>query len=264
MRNNKLFLFAFIAVMLLGPAILISSCQKDAVAAKPTPVIPVAASLSFTEDFNDVANLAGRGWAFRNNSAPVGQAGWREGRFEAVNQASKKFNATNVAGFAAYNATNSPHDFMSCDVTCVATAGDLSAWLITPPMTIKNGDVFSFYTRTQDDLTNPWPIFTKDRMQVWGNFTDGSANVGTTATSTGSFTKLLLDMNPSYIENDNGGYPVLDWEKRTITFSGITGTVTNARIAFRYLGTDAGLSGGSSAGNFPSIVGIDNVVFLSK
>ncbi len=263
MKNNRLFLFAFIAVILMAPVLLMTSCQKDPAPAKPTPVAPTPVSLSFTEDFDDVSGLTGKGWVMKNNSAPVGQTGWRVGRYEAMPQPNKKIN-TNTVGFPAYNASNTPNDFISCDVTCVNTAGDISAWLITPKMTIKNGDVFSFYTRSQDDLTVPWPIYTKDRMQVWGNFTDGSTNVGTTPKSTGSFTKLLLDMNPNYVENDNGGYPVLNWEQRTITITGLSGTVTNARLAFRYFGTDAGINGGTSGANFASIIGIDNVVFTSN
>ncbi|MEP6675737.1 MAG: choice-of-anchor J domain-containing protein [Ferruginibacter sp.] len=263
MRKNSFNFFTVLGLAILSPVLFITSCQKDAVAPKAKAATPAAAPLSFTEDFNDVSGLTGKGWVFKNNSNPIGQSGWRVGRYEANPQPNKKFNASTI-GFPAYNAVNSPNDFVSCDVTCVNTAGDISAWLITPPMTIKNGDVLTFYTRSQDDFTVPWPIYTKDRMQVRGNFTDGSSNIGTTATSLGSFTNLLLDMNPSYIENDNGGYPVLDWAKETVTFSGITGTVTNARVAFRYLGTDAGLTGGTSAANFASIIGIDNVVFTSK
>jgi hypothetical protein len=263
MRKNSFYLFTVVALAILSPVLFITSCQKDAVT--PAPKAPPAATpdKSFTEDFNDVGGLTGKGWVLKNNSNPVGQSGWRVGRYESLNQPNKKIN-TNIVGFPAYNAANSPNDFISCDVTCVNTAGDISAWLITPPMTIKNGDVLTFYTRTQDDLTVAWPIYTKDRMQVLGNFTDGSANVGTTPTSVGSFTTLLLDMNPTYVENDNGGYPVLDWVQKTITFSGITGTITNARIAFRYLGADAGITGGTSGANFASIVGVDHLVFTSK
>lgn len=263
MRKNSSYFFGFLAAGFLTTAVM-TACQKDAAVATNTGgTTPATTSLSWTEDFNDVPSLTSRGWVMKNNSSPVGAQGWRQGRYEANPQPNKKFNASTV-GFAAYNATNTPNDFVSCDVTCVNTNGDISAWLITPPMTIKNGDKLSFYTRTQDDLTIPWPIYTKDDMEVRANFTDGSSNVGTTATNVGSFTTLLLRMNPSYIENDNGGYPVLDWAKQTITFSGLTGTVTNARIAFRYRGTDAGLSGGTSGGNFASIVGVDNVVFTSN
>lgn len=256
MRKNSLYLFSFMAAGLLATAI-ISSCQKDAAPAKAAPTPTTPASLSFTEDFDDVSGLTAKGWVLKNNSSPVGQQGWRQGRYETLNSPSKKFQG-NIVGFPAYNSTNSPNDFISCDITCVNTQGNISSWLISPPMTIKNGDKLTFYTRTQDD--SQFSIFTKDRMQVRGNFTDGSANVGTSATSVGSFTNLLLDINSSYIENDNGGYPYLAWVKQTITFSGLSGTVTNARIAFRYFGTDAGLQGP----NYPSVVGIDNIVFTSN
>ena len=261
MRKNSFNLFMAMSVAVLSPVLFIASCQKDAVVATPKAAATPAASLSFTENFDDVAGLTAKGWAFRNNSNPVGQSGWRIGRYEAFNQPNKKINSTMV-GFPAYNATSSPNDFVSVDVTCVNTSGDVSAWLITPPMTVKNGDVLTFYTRTQDDAA--FQIYTKDRMQVRANFTDGTANVGISPTSVGNFTNVLLDINSSYIENDNGGYPYLDWAKQTITFSGLTGTVTNARIAFRYFGLDAGLTGGSSGANYTSIIGVDNVVFTSK
>ena len=227
-KNFNLFsgstLIAMIAVSLY-----LTSCQKDGSTTNGAPTPEPPASFSFTEDFNDVSGLAAKGWKFINNSAPVGQTGWRQGRYEAVGSPSQKF-PDGYIGFQAYNSTVSPNDFISCDVSCVNFTGNISAWLITPPMTIKNGDVLSFYTRTPDDAN--YPVSTVDRLQVLANVTDGSASVGTTATSVGNFTKSLLDINPAYIPNANGGYPQ-SWSQQSITISGLSGTVKNARIAFR-------------------------------
>jgi hypothetical protein len=262
MKKNTFYITGIALLIALAPTMLITSCQKDEVAKPAAPVAAAPASLSFTEDFNDVSKLTTRGWAFRNNSNPVGPQGWRVGRYEALIAPSNKPNLPAVVGFPAYNATRSPNDFISCDVSAVNTNGDISAWLITPPMTVKNGDVLTFYTRTMDD-TN-FPIYTRDRMQVRANLTDGSADVGTDALSVGSFTKLLLDINPAVAQNANGGYPWDEWTEFTITMSGITGTVKNARIAFRYFMIDGGIEGGSSGNRYTSIVGVDNVVFQSK
>jgi hypothetical protein len=262
MKKNKFYITAMAVLVATAPALLFTSCEKESVAqAAPAPA-PETPSLSFTEDFNDVPNLTSRGWAFRNNSNPVGAQGWRSGRYETLVAPSNKPNLPAIVGFPAYNATRSPQDFISCDVTCVNTNGDISAWLITPPMTIKNGDKLTFQTRAMDDTQ--FPIYTRDRMQVRGNFTDGTANVGTGAMTVGSFSTLLLDINPNILQNDNGGYPYEEWEEFSITFSGLSGTIKNARLAFRYFMPDGGIEGGSSGTRYASLVGVDNVIFESK
>ena len=83
--------------------------------------------------------------------------------------------------------------------------------------------------------------------------------LATTALSTGNYSKLLLDINRSYVENELGGFPI-QWTYYSITISGLTAPVKNARIAFRYLGTDAGVNGP----NYASVVGIDSLAFVSK
>ena len=45
-----------------------------------------------------------------------------------------------------------------------------------PKLPMKNGDQVTFYTRALDD--SQYPVYTKDRMQVYANFTDGTTNVG--------------------------------------------------------------------------------------
>ncbi|MBK7883269.1 MAG: choice-of-anchor J domain-containing protein [Chitinophagaceae bacterium] len=256
MKNKFIPFTALTSLLLIAGTIIINSCKKEQIKINE-PEVTEPQPLSFTEDFNHVGGLTAKGWAFKNNSYPVGSNGWRQGRYEAVSTPNYKF-PDGFIGFPAYNATNSPNDFISCDVSCVNFTGDISAWLITPPMTIKNGDVLEFYTRAPDD-TN-YPVYTRDRMQVLANITDGSANVGTTPVSVGNFTTLLLDINPGYVDNANGGYPFEEWTAYSITVSGLDNPVTNARIAFRYMGKNAGVDGP----NYASIVGIDNLVFSSN
>ena len=254
---KKIYSFSILSLLtLLLVTIVMSSCDKTNTPAAAATVPPTPPSLSFTEDFNNVSGLAAKGWKFTNNSSPVGQTGWRQGRYEAVGSPSYKF-PDGYIGFPAYNSTNSPNDFISCDVSCVNFTGDISAWLITPPMTIKNGDVLTFYTRAPNDAN--YPDSCVDRLQVLANTTDGSYDVGTTITSVGNFTKLLLDINPGYLKNAAGGYPET-WTQMSITIAGLTGTVSNARIAFRYLGVQAGVDGP----NYASIAAIDHIVFTSN
>ena len=98
-----------------------------------------------------------------------------------------------------------------------------------------------------------------DRMQILLDTTGTPPDIGNSAVSTGNFSKLLLDINPSYVENDNGGFPI-QWTYYLITISGLSSPVKAARIAFRYLGTDAGVNGP----NYASVVGIDSLAFVSN
>ena len=82
-------------------------------------------------------------------------------------------------------------------------------------------------------------IYTKDRMQVLANYSDGSDSVGETATSTVSLTVLLFDINPDYVENDLGGYPEVWTGYDNHKMADRLGS--QMRFAFKYLGTDAGI-----------------------
>ena len=251
----------------------IVSCEKDYVAPVQTPEA-TPASASFVEQFNNVGDLSTKGWVFKNNSNPVGQAGWRQGRYESASVMQYKFLAPEpFIGFQAYNSTNTPNDFVSCDASCVNDAigvagrGDISAWLISPSVPMKNGDKIIFYTRAIND--NNYPAYAKDRMQVRANYFKGSTDVGTSATSVGGFDSLLVDINPGYIRNDPAGnagnvpgYPRA-WKRYTLTVANLPAAgVPNARFAFRYMAADAGIFGGTTGANYPSVVGVDSLAFV--
>jgi hypothetical protein len=250
-------------------SITIAACVKDRQpAAVPVPPAPPATA-SFVEEFNNVGELSGKGWVFRNNSNPVGEAGWRQGRYESSAQAQYKFLApVPFLGFPAYSAKSTPNDFISCDVSCsndsYTGTANISAWLISPALPMKNGDKITFWARATDD--SYYPVYCKDRMQVRANFTDGSADVGGTDASVGKFNTLLLDINPNYIYNDASGNPrpgfPSEWTQYTITISGLPAAgIPNGRFAFRYYGVDAGLWGGSAGANYPTVIGIDQLSF---
>jgi hypothetical protein len=254
MKNNKILLF--ISFLVLLSHVFIVSCTKDTLKIN-TPVSPfpiVNTNSSFAEGFDNVSGLPAKGWIFKNNSEPVGSHGWRQGLYEAA--PSSKFPVP-IIGFPAFSASSSPNDFISCDASSVNFEGNISSWLITPQLNIKNGDQIIFWARALDDLQ--YSIYTTDRVQVIMDTTGGTPDVGNSATSMGTFSKLLLDINDRYIENDLGGFPI-EWTQYTITISGLGSPKTNARFAFRYLGTDAGVNGPIYA----SVVGIDDLAFKSN
>ena len=234
--NKKLFLsLTSLAVFLL----LILSCEKDFKADdKPAP--PPVVSKSYKEAFDTVANIAKKGWVIVNSSDPVGPMGWRQGRYELGGKLGDE-----LVGFPAYSATLNQNEYVSVDMNCGQGAAILSAWLISPPTDMKNGDQVIFYTRTHGDYA--------DRMQVWLNKSSSNPNVGKGAMATGDFTELLQDINPDM----GSDYPV-EWTKYTLTLAGITGTV-KGRIAFRYFVEDGG-----PGGSFGDQIGIDDFEFVSK
>jgi hypothetical protein len=254
-HKNVLRLSGFFALL----TFTVLSCSKEETTTNP-PLPAVAKSASFVEEFDTVGNLVSKGWVFKNNSFPIGQSGWRQGRYEAAT--SLKFAPVTFYGFPAYSAHNTPNDFVSCDITAgndINGSADMSAWLISPQLPMKNGDSITFYTRSLDDAN--YLVYTKDRMQVRANFTDGTSNVGGSSASVGSFSTLLRDINSTYVNNAQGGYPQV-WTRIKIVLANIPGdSVRNGRFAFRYMSTDAGTAGGSSGANNPSVVGIDSLAF---
>ena len=93
---------------------------------------------SFTEGFDNIGTLAGAGWNMQNLSSPVGSTGWFQG---------------NPAVFVANSgATNS---YIGANFNNTTGTNTISNWLITPNVTLRNGDTFSFFTRTV--TSNPFP-----------------------------------------------------------------------------------------------------------
>lgn len=180
-----------------------------------------------TENFDNITSLPAAGWVQQNNSSPIGTSSWFQGNPDA---------------FPAFNgATNA---YIGANFNNTAGAGTISNWLITPNLTLKNGDVITFYTRTSSD--NMWA----DRLQVRMSTNGASANVGTTALTIGDFTTLLLEINPNL---QLSVYPMV-WTQFSVTISGLA-TPTSGRIAFRYFVTSGGPSGTNS-----DYIGIDNFV----
>jgi hypothetical protein len=181
-----------------------------------------ASAGALTENFD---NGVPSGWTINNLSDPLGRASWFQGWknvFEAHDGAADSFLAAN------FNAGD--------DVS------HISNWLIMPTSTYNNGDTLSFFTRTEDLSAYP------DRLDV--RFSSvGGTDVGDTAASVGTFSTLMLSINP---DEQVYGYPDF-WMRYSVTLSGLNGPTSGA-FAFHYVVNDGGPLGSNS-----NYIGIDTV-----
>lgn len=183
---------------------------------------PGASADPLNENFN--AGLPA-GWTINNLSDPRGAIDWFQG---------------NDSVFEAQQ--GAPNAYLAANFSSGAEVSNISNWLIMPTSTYRNGDTLSFYSRTAD--FSEWP----DRLEV--RFSNvGGTDVGSTATSVGTFSTLLVSINPTL---QVGGYPE-DWTRYSATLSGLTGPTSGA-FAFRYTVNDGGLFGTNS-----NYIGIDTV-----
>ncbi len=188
---------------------------------------------SFTENFDNLATLTD--WFVTNNSDSP--------NFNWFTGANPPF-AAQAGNDTSYVACN----YQSSSST-LATA-TLSNWLFTPNRTFSNGDVITFYSRTVTPGTTVYP----DRLEVRLSTNGASMNVGTTPTSVGDYTTVLLTINPSLTTT---GYPAV-WTLYTATISGLA-TPTSGRVAFRYFVTNGGPAGANSF-----YIGVDTYSYTSN
>lgn len=218
-KNLTVFVFC-LSVFAFG---IMHSCKKETVAPvytppppPPTPPLPPI-DTSFTEEFVNFYNLEGKGWVVKAYTAmdSMGITTWTQGLFGAAIKSDTSFQ-----GFTPYSGETSEYAYSY--VTSADNSKYFSSWLLTPILTVKNGDTISFYTR--GDTTG---VYT-NRMQVLLN-TTASVNVGHDVSSVGDFTTKIFDINPTHAP---GGYP-LSWTRFVYIFSGLTGQ-KNVRIGFRH------------------------------
>jgi len=212
MKNNSFLFFVLLGCFSIG---VVHSCTKDVSAPVPINTPPDSViTTSFIEEFQEVLTLpATTGWVTKNNSVDSLDyylTDWGDGMW-GTDKSGQEY------GMPAYSYTYNKAEYAFSG----ASYAPISSWLITPVLSVKNGDRISFYTRGY--ATDAYI----ERLQVLMNKST-STNVGG-AFSTGSFTTTLLDINPS---QDPGGYPS-SWRKYEYTFSGISGEM-NTRIAFRH------------------------------
>ncbi len=193
---------------------------------------------SFSEGFETTSLLTD--WYVRNNSDTIASttlaADW------SFADPLTTFNAQ--AGAA--------NSFLSCNYAStnnVTTGATLSNWLFSPSRTFSNGDVISFYSRVSINPTT-YP----DRLEVRLSTAGSGMNVGTSSSSVGDFTTVLLTINPSLTTT---GYPAT-WTLYSATISGLAAPTTG-RVAFRYFVTNGGLAGANS-----DFIGVDSYTYTSN
>jgi len=185
---------------------------------------------SFTAPFN-FTNSTNQGWYIRNNSVPLGFQPWGSG---------------SPTVFPAYS--GGPSDYIFANYNSQGTgAGNISNFLITPTVTIIDGAILEFATRTQ---TNPTQF--PDRLQLLMSYGTGTGSIGTGTAAVGTFTDLIDDLNPFLTTT---GYPG-NWTVYSYTMAGITNPGPG-RFAFRYFVSDGGPNGANS-----DYIGIDDVNYF--
>jgi hypothetical protein len=248
MTKRKILLIGFVLTMF--SSVLITSCGEDKVTAKSSQ----PASLSYHEEFDSMQRVIDMGWKAVNLSDPVGSQSWQQGSY-VVNGLSGTKGGPFESRIAShsYKASASEHAFVNY------FAGEgvsfINCWLITPELSMKNGDKISFWTTTGNPISFP------DRMQVWLNPANNSYNVGRTALETGDFTVKLLDLNPNLSASPYpDGYPTT-WTKFEFTITDLpNGTIPQKhRVGFRYYVKDGGPDGSVS-----DEIGIDDFDFISQ
>ena len=168
------------------------------------------------ENFDNVSALSGLGWVMVNNSSPSGSTGWFQG---------------NPAVFTSQN--GAPDSYIAANFDNAGFGGNISNWLLSPEFSIFNGEVVSFYARTE-----PGGAVFNDSLELRLSVTGASTDVGASDSSLGDFTILLLSINSA----QTGSFPE-DWTLFTATIAGLSGSNLSGRIGLRYNVTDTSVNG---------------------
>ena len=245
MTKRNLTFIGFVLTIL--SSVLITSCGEEKVTAETIQ----PASLSYHEEFDSMQRVIDMGWKGVNLSDPIGGDSWQQGSYIVNTQKGGPF----VSRISAHSYKASANEHAFVPYTAGTDLSFINCWLITPELSMKNGDKISFWTTTASPVNYP------DRMQVWLNPTNNSTNVGRTANETGDFTTKLLDLNPnlSFSPYPNG-YPTT-WTKFEIVIAGLpNGTIAQKhRIGFRYY-----VRNGGPDGSVSDEIGIDDFDFISQ
>lgn len=175
----------------------------------------------FEEGFEDIETLEAGGWIMTNQSVPLGSIDWFQG---------------NVDVFPAHE--GQPTSYIAANFNNTGASGIISNWLITPKIEVKDGDLFTFWTRTATGSI--W----NDRLEI--RMSDGEdLELPGHEYDEGSFTELLLVINDDY----DLSYPEV-WTSFEITIDGVGSTPVEKYFAFRY-------NVDNMSGNESNFIGID-------
>lgn len=172
---------------------------------------------TLNEGFNGAIPPAG--WVIVNNSSPIGATSWFAGDTNVLPALS--------GGYIAANYLNTS-----------PAGGAISTWLLSPEISFTPGSTLTFWTISDGSNSG-----FADDLQVYLSTNGNSTNVGSTPTSLGDFSSLLLDVNPTL---DPNAYPGV-WTQYMVALNA-TGS---GRIGFRYDVPDT-----TGAGDY---IGVDSV-----
>lgn len=217
--NNYVGLPSFTILLLFGTSVIAETNQEFNSVRSANQAINSnlnGETANFFEGFENVGNLTNQGWIFRNQSSPLGNQSWMQGFIGNGWPAPQA-----GAGYMAVTSESTDH-----------FGGTVSNWSILPAIPDQQtGDQVSFYLIDVESSN-------VNTLQVRYSPTGGTST-GSTATSVGDFTQLLLDINPIA----SGG-----WNLYSVTLPG------NGRIALRYF-----IGNACNFGCFSSYTGIDSL-----
>ena len=179
------------------------------------------------------ADMLTAGWQKINMSNPEGAGNWL-------------IPTTATTAFVGGGNIGGDTSFVLVNYTSTTGAGVISNWLITPTITVQNGDVVTFYSRKGGDGTGTiYPDNLQFTMSVTG---DASVLPSIDENDLGDFTTAAIEINPDL---DTTSYP-FEWTQYSYTVTGLSG-LTAVKFGFRYYVTDGGPSGNNS-----DIIGVDD------
>src|SRR5215208_1130302 len=125
--------------VLIASTLFITSCSEETVSAKSTAQ---PASRSYHEEFDSMQRVIEMGWKGVNLSDPLGGDSWQQGSYIINTQKGGPF----VSGISAHSYKASANELAFVPYTAGAGLSFINCWLISPALSMKNGDVISFWT----------------------------------------------------------------------------------------------------------------------
>ena len=194
----------------------------------------------YSYGFNSpTASLTTDGWSQTNQSAPVGASTW-------LIPNDTPTSASPFGGVSRAGQAGGQNSFCLVNYNSTTGAGTISNWLISPSITVQNGDVVTFYSRKGAPATGTdYP----DRLQLRIGLATGAVP-STGSADVGGFTTIGVDINPTLAAGFV--YPA-SWTQYSYTVAGYP-SPTAVKLGFRYHVTNAGPNGANS-----DIIGIDTI-----
>lgn len=202
------------------------------------------------------AEMETAGWMRTNQSNPITTALWSIASYTPVtvnttvtpaiqgNPFNDRVYTNGEVSPVPNGQSGGPNSFALVNFRSTTGAGTISNWLISPVVTVQNGDVVSFWSRKGTSATDDYP----DRLELRMSTAATHVNPTGGATDVGSFTTEGVTVNPTLAAGFV--YPKV-WTQYSFTVSGLSGP-TAVKFGFRYFVTNGGPSGANS-----DLIGID-------